>query len=164
MTEVESDDAVQYEDLAELFGFRWNTELDIRSIKTHLNLNHLRCKSPAMVRKEFWGTMLAYTAIRATLLGTAWICGTRPREVSFVSCCQFVLAAWDVIDTIPAEASRAYCVSRLGQIGKCLVGKRLGRIEPRVRRKRGSNYNLMMQPRQVLQAKLASGDNSFETK
>jgi hypothetical protein len=37
MTDVESDDAVQYEDLAELFGFRWNAELDIRSIKTHLN-------------------------------------------------------------------------------------------------------------------------------
>lgn len=164
MTDVQSDDAVQYEDLAELFGFRWNAELDIRSIKTHLNLNHLRCKSPEMVRKEFWVTMLAYNAIRATSLGSAWICGTRPREVSFVSCCQFVLAAWDVIDTMPAEARRAYCVSRLGQIGKCLVGKRPGRIEPRVRKKRGSNYNLMMQPRQVLQAKLATGDNSFETK
>jgi hypothetical protein len=55
------------------------------------------------------------------------------------------------------------CGRRLGQIGKCLVGKRPGRIEPRVRKKRGSDYNLMLQARQVLQAKLTSGDNSFET-
>ena len=53
ITQVDGEDSVQYEDLAELFGFRWNAELDIRSIKTHLNINHLRCKSPEMVRKEF---------------------------------------------------------------------------------------------------------------
>ena len=164
MTDIEGADAVQYEDLAELFGFRWSAELDIRSIKTHMNLNHLRCKSPEMVRKEFWVTMLAYNAIRTTALGSAWICGTRPREVSFVSCCQFVLAAWDLIDILTPTARRSYCVSRLEQIGKCVVGKRPGRFEPRVRKKRGSNYNLMMQSREVLRARLAAGDNSFETK
>jgi putative transposase len=98
--DVDGEDAVLPEELAELFGFRWNAELDIRSIKTHMNLNHLRCKRPEMVRKEFWVTMLAYNAIRTTALGSSWICGTRPREVSFVGCCQFVLAAWDVI-TVP---------------------------------------------------------------
>lgn len=164
ITEVDGDGAVQHEDLAKLFGFRWNAELDIRSIKTHMNLNHLRCKSPAMVRKEFWVTMLAYNAIRTVALSSAWVCGTRPREVSFVSCCQFVLASWDVIEIRSGMGHRAYCVSRLEQIGKCLVGQRPGRFEPRVRKKRGSNYNLMMQPRNVLRGRLATGDNSFETK
>ena len=32
------------------------------------------------------------------------------------------------------------------------------------RKKRGSNYNLTMQPREELKARLANGDNSFETK
>ncbi len=40
------------EDIAELYGFRWNSELDIRSIKQTLGLDHVRCKSPTMVRKE----------------------------------------------------------------------------------------------------------------
>ncbi|ELP31556.1 hypothetical protein RBSWK_04467 [Rhodopirellula baltica SWK14] len=75
-----------------------------------------------------------------------------------------MLAAWDLIDTLTRTARRSYCVSRLEQIGKCVVGKRPGRFEPRVRKKRGSNYNLMMQPREVLRARLAAGDNSFETK
>jgi hypothetical protein len=41
-------DADEYtkEDIAELYGFRWNSELDIRSIKSNLNLAHVRCKSP----------------------------------------------------------------------------------------------------------------------
>ena len=108
--------------------------------------------------------MLAYNAIRTTALGGAWIVNVPPREVSFVSCCQFVLAAWDVIGEKSGVSHRQYCVGRLEQIGKCLVGQRPGRFEPRVRKKRGSNYNLMMQPRTELIARLAIGDNSFETK
>jgi IS4 transposase len=42
--------AYSREDLAELYGFRWNAELDIRQIKQTLHLDHVRCKSPAMVR------------------------------------------------------------------------------------------------------------------
>lgn len=164
MTSIHGDNAVQAEDLAELFGFRWNAELDIRSIKTHMNLNHLRCKTPEMVRKEFWVTMLAYNAIRTTALGAAWVSGLRPREVSFVSCCQFVLAAWDVVHSMLAPQRYGYCTSRMKQIGKCLVARRPGRFEPRVRKKRGTNYNLMMQPREELHKRLAQGDNSFETK
>ena len=55
-------DVEQYskEDTAELYGFRWHSELDIRSIKQNLNLGHVRCKSPAMFRIEFPTTFLAY--------------------------------------------------------------------------------------------------------
>ena len=31
------------QDIAELYGFRWNVELDIRAIKQTLGLDHLRC-------------------------------------------------------------------------------------------------------------------------
>lgn len=102
-------------------------------------------------------TMLADNAIRTAALGSAWLCGTRPREVSFVGCCQVVLASWDVIGAWTGMAHRAHCVSRLEQIGKFLVGQRLRRIEPRVRKKRGSNNrSLMMQPRHVFRGRLAA--------
>jgi len=54
-------DADEYtkEDIAELYGFRWNSELDIRSIKSNLNLGHVRCKSPEIVRRELWTSILA---------------------------------------------------------------------------------------------------------
>jgi putative transposase len=157
---------VTIDDIAELFGFRWNAELDIRSIKTHMNLHHLRCKSPEMVRREFWTTILAYNAIRTTAACSAALNDGCPRRISFVSTCQFVLSAWDVMASglIAATAMLDYCVSRLKQISKCIVGDRPGRIEPRVIKKRQKNYNLMMQPRVELHRRLAVGDNSFETK
>ena len=150
------------EEIAELFHFRWNAELDIRSIKTHMNLHHLRCKSPAMVHREFWTTMLAYNAIRTTAACSSWLEGIPPREISFVSCCQYVLSAWDIL--ICTEHSAAYCLSKLEDISRCKVGDRPDRYEPRVKKKRGSNYNLMMQPREELRKRLKKGDNSFETK
>ena len=58
-------------DIAELYGFRWNSELDIRNIKQSLNLNHARCLSPTMVRKELWTTLLGYNLIRTTAAAAA---------------------------------------------------------------------------------------------
>ena len=59
-------EATSPEEIAELYGFRWNSELDIRSIKQSLNLAPVRSKSPEMVRKELWTTMLGYNLIRST--------------------------------------------------------------------------------------------------
>ncbi|MBL4883235.1 MAG: transposase [Planctomycetaceae bacterium] len=51
------------EEIAERYGFRWNIELDICSIKDSLHLGHTRCKSPDMVGRELWATMLACTKL-----------------------------------------------------------------------------------------------------
>lgn len=158
---------ISHQDIAELFGFRWNAELDLRSIKTHMNLHHLRCKTPEMVHREFWTTIIAYNAIRMTAACSAQLNGTlAPRDISFVSTCQHVLAAWDVCcsSQLGDDQLQLYCLQVTHQISKCRVGQRPGRFEPRVRKKRGRNYNLMMQPRCTLRRRLAKGDNSFETK
>ena len=42
------------EDLAELYRARWNAELDLRSIKSAMQMRELRCKTPELVRKEVW--------------------------------------------------------------------------------------------------------------
>ncbi len=129
---------VTINDIADLFGYRWNSELDIRSIKTHLNLHHLRCKSPEMVRREFWTTILAYNVIRTTAACSAALNNVSPRRISFVSTCQFVLSAWDLMASglMAIEGLFDYCMIRLKEISKCLVGNRPGRIEPRVLKKR----------------------------
>ena len=152
------------EELAELYGFRWNVELDLRSIKTHMNLHHLRCKSPEMVRREFWTTMIAYNLIRATAASSAALADVHPRQISFVSTCQYVLANWEILayGLLSKEAQREFCLAFLRQIARCIVGNRPGRVEPRVRKKRPRNSRLMTEPRPVLKGKLAKGDNSFE--
>src|SRR5215831_1578359 len=53
------------EDLAGLYRARWHAELDLRSIKQTMQMDVLRCKTPAMVRKEIWGHLLVYNLLRA---------------------------------------------------------------------------------------------------
>jgi hypothetical protein len=144
------------EEIAELYGFRWNSELDIRSIKQALNLCHVRCKSPAMVRKELWTTLLAYNLIRTTAAAAAVLHDKQPRHLSFTGACQYVLASWMSLSChqIAAERIEAHCRKLLAQIARCEVANRPGRIEPRVLKRRRHGYKLMQEPRAVLKARL----------
>ena len=157
-------DADQYsqEDIAELYGFRWNSELDIRSIKQSLNLCHIRCKSPEMVRRELWTTILGYNLIRTTAAAAALLHDKQPRQISFTSTCQFVLATWMQLSNgvIPARALEAYCRNVLQRISECEVANRPGRLEPRVLKRRRHGYKLMQEPRDVLRARLRNDPNA----
>jgi hypothetical protein len=144
------------EDIAELYGFRWNSELDIRSIKQSLNLAHVRSKSPQMVRKELWTTLLGYNLIRTTAAAAALLHDRQPRQISFTGTCQYVLASWTLLssDLIAADRLESYCRRMLSQIAECEVANRPGRMEPRVIKRRRHGYKLMQEPRAVLKAKL----------
>jgi len=151
-------DADEYtkEELAELYGFRWNTELDIRSIKSNLNLSHLRCKSPEMVCRELWTTILGYNLIRTTSAAAALLHAKRPRQISFTSTCQYVLASWMQLSSglLGKAHLDSYLSLILKQIARCEVANRPGRLEPRVLKRRRHGYPLMQKPRDVLRAEL----------
>jgi hypothetical protein len=149
-------DQYSKQDLAELYGFRWNSELDIRSIKASLNLVHVRCKSPEMVRRELWTTMLAYNLIRTTAAGAAWLHDKQPRQISFTSTCQYVLASWMQLSTGRMDSARweHYLRRILQQIAACLVANRPGRLEPRVLKRRRHGYPLMRKSRSELRKEL----------
>ena len=151
-------DAQEYtkEDIAELYGFRWNSELDIRSIKSNLNLGHVRCKSPDMVRREVWTTFLAYNLIRTTAAGAALLHHKQPRQISFTSTCQYVLASWMQLSSclVGESSMEAYLTIMLEQIAECEVANRPGRLEPRVLKRRRHRYPLMMKPRNQLRREL----------
>jgi Transposase DDE domain len=144
------------EDIAELYGFRWNSELDIRAIKQSLNLAHVRCKSPAMVRRELWTTLLAYNLIRTTAAAAAMLHDKQPRHISFTGACQYVLASWSLFAAhrIPAADLDAHCRTLLAHIATCQVANRPGRIEPRELKRRRHGYKLMQEPRNTLRARL----------
>jgi putative transposase len=151
-------DADEYskEDIAELYGFRWNSELDIRSIKACLNLAHVRCKSPEMVHREVWATILAYNLIRTTAAGAALVHGKQPRQISFTSTCQYVLASWMQLSggLIDESLLEDYLLIMLKHIAACEVANRPGRLEPRVLKRRRHGYPLMRKSRPVLRAEL----------
>jgi putative transposase len=151
-------DAEEYtkEDIAELYGFRWNSELDIRSIKSSLNLGHVRCKSPEMVHREVWTTILGYNLIRATAAGAALVHDNQPRQISFTSTCQYVLASWMPLSLglIAVSSLDNYLSLMLRQIAACEVANRPGRLEPRVLKRRRHRDKLMQKPRHELRREL----------
>lgn len=149
------------EDIAELYGFRWNVELDIRSIKSALNLDHVRCQSPQMVEKEVWTTFLAYNLIRSTAAAAALLHQKRPRQISFTATCQYVLSIWSDLAKLPRESETVFrlCEVLLGQIARCVVANRPGRIEPRAIKRRRHRYPLMQESREKLQKKLQKSNS-----
>jgi len=149
------------EDIAQLYGFRWSSELDIRSIKQSLNLCHVRCKSPEMVRKELWTTLLGYNLIRITAAAAALLHDKQPRQISFTGTCQYVLSWWMLAacEAIEADRLERHCRQLLSQIAECEVANRPGRLEPRALKRRRHGYKLMQEPRQVLRAKLLNDSN-----
>lgn len=143
--------------IADLYGFRWNVETDLNHIKTSLNLWHVRCKSPEMVRRELWTTLLAYNLIRTTAAGAALVHSKLPRQVSFTSVCQYMLSSWMLISSasMTAEKLAEHISVVRPQLVACEVANRPGRLEPRVLKHRHKNYPLMQKSRTVLRAQLA---------
>jgi hypothetical protein len=140
------------EAIAELYGYRWNVELDIRAIKQSLNLDHLRCQTPEMIRIEFWTTLLAYNLIRQVIGDAALQHGKIPRRISFTKTCSMILAAWS---TLALGLYNTQAIERLlERIASLNVPNRPGRFEPRVLKRRRHRYPLMREPRNKLKQRL----------
>lgn len=142
------------EDIAELYGFRWNVELDILQIKQTLHLDHVRCKSPEMVHRELWVTLLAYNLIRKLIATSAAVHRKQPRRLGFTLACQTVLASWMLTSTGSCSDLNAMHTTLLTYIADNEVANRPGRIEPRVLKRRRHRYPLMQNPRDQLRKKL----------
>jgi hypothetical protein len=67
----------------ELYGYRWNIETDLRSLKTTLRLDQLNSTTPKMVTKEIDIGILAYNLVRAVTCVAAQKAGLKPRQFSF---------------------------------------------------------------------------------
>jgi len=146
--------AYSREDIAELYGFRWNVELDIRHVKQTLHLDHVRCKTPQMVQRELWVTLLAYNLIRKVIATSAAIHRKQPRHLGFTLACQSVLASWMLLATGSCRDARQLYHLMLAHIAANEVADRPGRIEPRVLKRRRHHYPLMQRPRSELRASL----------
>ena len=66
-----------------MYERRWDGEVDIRSIKSTMKMDVLRCKTPEMVRKEIWAHLLAYNLLRTVMAVAASESGIEPRKISF---------------------------------------------------------------------------------
>jgi hypothetical protein len=66
-----------------LYGYRWNIETDLRSLKREVRLHMLEAKSADMVRKELLLGVAAYNLTRAAMNEAGAALGLDPRQFSF---------------------------------------------------------------------------------
>jgi hypothetical protein len=88
--------------------------------------------------------------------GAALLHNKQPRQISFTSTCQYVLASWMQLSSrliAPGDLD-AYLSVMLKQISRCDVANRPGRLEPSVLKRRRHGYKLTQKPRHQLRHEL----------
>jgi hypothetical protein len=116
--------------------YGWQIEIDIRSIKSTMQMDILRCKTPEMVHKEIWAHLLAYNLLRTVMAVAASENGLEPRQVSFKGAKQAVTAFAPKIEEARPEKRGALINALLTVVAYHRVGDRPGRWEPRARKRR----------------------------
>jgi hypothetical protein len=129
------------EDITQVYGYRWDVELDIRSIKTAMGMDKLRCLTPVNLDREIAVHVLAHNLVRWLMCDTAKVFEVHPREISFSIARDAWLAFADELETTDD------LMWIILSAGSRLVRNRLGRNEPRAIKRRQSKYEKLKTPR-----------------
>jgi hypothetical protein len=150
-------EAVSASELASVYRVRWHAQLDLRSIKVTMQMDVLRCKTPAMVRKEIWTHLLAYNFIRTLMAEAAADADIPPRELSFAGALQTFNAFAPLLQTAMAEVYTLLWQRMLMAIRAHRVGQRADRVEPRAVKRRPKPHKLLTISRKEAQTRLLLG-------
>jgi Transposase DDE domain len=138
------------EDLALLYRARWNSEIDLRSIKITMQMDELRCKTPELVRKEVWTHILAYNLIRTIMAQAATRHNIEPRTISFKGAIQ-TLEAFQPVIALQGQQDSKWRLHLYQQLLDAVsvhrVADRPDRFEPRLKKRRPKRYCYLTKPR-----------------
>jgi hypothetical protein len=129
-------DPLEYpaEELMELRLRRWDVETNIGHLKTTMGMNVLRCKSEQGVLKELSVFCIVYNLVRGVTLHAAKRQEVPVSRISFADAYHWMRHA-KLGDVLPALVVNPY---------------RPNRVEPRCKKRRAKQYDLMTKPRAQL--------------
>ena len=135
------------DEIAILYQKRWDIELRLRDIKTTLEMEQLRSKTPGMVTKELMMYAVGFNLLRYLKTHASNQQAVCPTRISFKG-------VLDVIRALP-EAHRwtGYKNRRklldwvIQRVGERVVALRPDRLEPRAKKRRPKPYQLLTAPR-----------------
>jgi hypothetical protein len=143
-----------HQDLAQLYGYRWQVEIDLRHLKTTMKMEFIHSKSPSMVEKEFYVHLLAYNLIRVVL----WDAGIRhhisPSRLSFRGAIQYIHSFMPILSI--SEARNVIYAKMLSLIAQEKLPDRPFRVEPRMVKRRPKAFPYLRCPRQEIRQKLVA--------
>ncbi|MFN7803180.1 MAG: IS4 family transposase [Planctomycetaceae bacterium] len=147
-------------DVAALYRRRWLVELELRDIKSTMQLDVLRRKTPAAVRQELWTGLLAYNLVRQSMLQSALSGECSAHELSFAASLQMLANTWVLAAIPPTQTGvgRESLVALRVQNGHAQrVANRPDRVEPRAVKRRPAPLALLTELRDTARAKLIAG-------
>ncbi len=149
--------SAQHLTLTQLYGWRWQAaEVNLRHLKTSLQMEMLRAKTPDMVRKELWSHLLAYNLLRSIMEKAAPVAHYSRSQLSFQATRQQFNQIIPLLAILTTAAQQRLYRLLLEQVAADLLPARPHRQEPRVVKRRPKPFPRMRQPRSVLKAKLAN--------
>ncbi len=116
----------------------------------------LSCQTPDMVRKEIYVYLLAYNLLRSVMYDAGTTCGLNSIRFSLQATRQHLnnfTPKW--VNKTKVRYQKLYKIM-LKKVADSYQEKRVGRVEPRVRKRRPKAYPLMQESRSVLRAKMKS--------
>lgn len=144
--------AITKQEISALYTTRWHVELDLRSIKSVMQMDILRCQTPAMVEKEIAAHLLAYNLVRAVMAQAAYTHQLLPRQLSFKAALQLLNA----FEMHLRHGSR-HALTRIALLA-ALASRRLvhrpNRVEPRAVKRRPKPHRLLTTPRHIMRDRL----------
>lgn len=144
------------ESLAELYCMRWNVEIDLRYLKTTMQMEHISCKTPEMVRKSFYVYLLSYNLVRMLMYQSSEGHDVTPLELSFSSSIVHLLNFGSLLAHSDIYERQRLYKELLYVVSKERIPIRKGRVEPRLIKRRPKNYGWLKQPRKQLKKQLVA--------
>jgi hypothetical protein len=128
--------------LAELYGTRWRVEEHLKALKQTMKMDVLKCMTVDGVLKELTMYAVAYNLVRVTMCQAASRQDVVPDRVSFIDALRWLRGA-EAGEEMPELVVNPW---------------RPGRYEPRCKKRRPKQFDLMRVPRAELRKRLREKD------
>jgi len=128
-------EAYPLEELAKLYCRRWQVEVNFRHLKITMNMDVLHCKTVEGVLKELMIFAIVYNLVCVVMVEAAGRQGVDVDRISFIDALRWLMAARPGATLVRLIVNPS----------------RPGRVEPRVKKRRPKQFDLMSEPRRVLQ-------------
>jgi hypothetical protein len=130
--------------LALAYHERWEVETTIDETDTHQRRPYqpFRSRTPLGVLQEFYGLLLAHYAIRSIMHEAALQADVAPDHLSFVNSVRIICAAIFQAQIVAPSQSADWRQRLLQDIGRELLPERTNRSNPRVVKRKMSNFDL----------------------
>jgi len=136
--------------IVELYGRRWEVEVDLRHIKSAMKMSVLSGEKPQTVKLEIQAHLLAYNLLHTLMWQAGRKHGINPLRLSLERTRHEMLEYYKIHGIRRGRRYREL----LSAVASHKIPYRPGRVEPRVIKRRLSKLPYMTQPRHVLREQL----------